>query len=708
MYKCTIFKEFAVEIHIKQGENISLAIQKELINQGAQKKDFNASIWNQILNLVDEQNEQSKAGGEAIYQGGNTRKPANWQKNYKVFAGQVLKFSEGIWNRMKAVVGLKPDTLQASNQQALTGGLAAPASPFTTTQMQPEDAINTIPTPEKQVEADENPSQPAQSKTASAPSPLPFGLGNQTPTPAASPFGFAINPSTPDFMPLELDVNDEVARPEDETIPEQLDDTNIEGDEYSNPQTRQNPGLNATFAKALAPQAPTSGAVQADTISMPESDNTINPVLLDIVVDDELEKPEAETIPAELPAQENKASNTIKPKMLAEGAVVQEDGTIVLGEYSYFIDENGRETIKTKNGEVKPTSAIGREVIDNIRAKIHGLTPSSHMGLYRGNDGNYYRWNDTKHEYVQQEVSTPETRAQKMEAEKVQQARFEKFKASQANGVLESFSQEGKGDCWLISSLKALNNSEAGRAALKDCISADEQGNVTVNLKGVGKTYTVTAEEINQAIDSENSAHGDKDAVAIEIAFEKYIKEGIDNNTTNYNENSLNKKRMTYDDDYLYGGRPKVAIETLTGKSVSTISRNSRDSNITIHDNTANLQKMSEETLKPYMDNPNNIIVISLDGADERRQDLAHGLAFKSYDNDFVYLEDTYLNDDGSAKIVKIPKDEFYSRLIEFTYTELNSPMDTKSANAYNTPKPVISKEVEEYLKQKEAESTGS
>lgn len=660
-----------MEIHIKQGENISLAIQKELINQGANKKDFNASIWNKLLNLVDEQNELNNAKGEeGLYKGGKTRKPANWQKNYKVFAGQVLKFSEEIWNRMKAVVGLKPDTLQASKPEALTGTLGAPTSPFGAEEtIQTPEKLNTIPIPQQTEEVGNTPSAPAQQKTPSSPSPIPFGVNANVPTPTS----------------LALDdtvMFDEPARVEEEIFIQEPESENVEGENYSNPLGKPSAPNTSPLPRALTQQAPTQTSAEADTIPIPENDES---------------------------APETKPQEKAQPtKLLASGAQVLDDGTIVLGDESYYIDANGQEVVKTKYGTYKPTDTISREVISNIRAKLHGLTPTSLVGIYRDSEGTYFNWDSNTRKYIQVNVATPESEAKKLEAAKAEQIKKEEFTASRANGVLESFSQDGKGDCWLISSLKALNNSEVGRATLKECISADSNGNVTVNLKGVDKTYTVTADEINQVINEGNSAVGDKDAVAIELAFEKYIKEGIENKQTNYNENSLNRKRVVVGDDYLYGGRPKVAIETLTGKSVSTISRSRKDSNIVIQDNTAILKSMSEETLKPYMDNPNNIIVVSLDGADERRGDLAHGFAFKGYDDKYVYLENTYLNDDGSKKIEKFTKEEFYLRLIEFSYTELNSPMDKKSANTYSTPTPVISKEVQEYEKQRETEGTSS
>ncbi|DAB23893.1 TPA: hypothetical protein CPT85_04345 [Candidatus Gastranaerophilales bacterium HUM_21] len=111
---------------------------------------------------------------------------------------------------------------------------------------------------------------------------------------------------------------------------------------------------------------------------------------------------------------------------------------------------------------------------------------------------------------------------------------------------------------------------------------------------------------------------------------------------------------------------------------------------------------MNEDTLKPFMDNKDYTIIVSVDGADEKRKDLAHGFAFKGYDENFVYLEDTYLNDDGSAKITKMKKNDFYSRLLEFSYTDLSKPLDKANNSLMYSPKITQTKEVEQYLKNKD------
>ncbi len=96
-----------MDIKIGKNESLSLAIKKALVNEGAKQESFTASVWNKILDLVDTQNQENKTNGEqALYSGGSIRKPADWKHNYKVFANQVLKFSEKIWSQIRSAVGL--------------------------------------------------------------------------------------------------------------------------------------------------------------------------------------------------------------------------------------------------------------------------------------------------------------------------------------------------------------------------------------------------------------------------------------------------------------------------------------------------------------------------------------------------------------------------------------------------------------------------
>lgn len=600
-----------MDIRVQNGENLSLAIKKALIKEGAADSDLKKfSIWNQILDLVDQQNAENKANGKkAIYEGGNDRTSANWSQNYRVLAGSDLSFSDEIWNQIKSIVGLTP-SVPKEQPEALNKQLDAPVSPF--------EKKDTFPVPQQS----------------------------------------------------------------------NLPKINIETN-YT--QLGDNPSSVSERHSSINPDLlPISSSAQNPSESVKEANN--------IVLSDMPAIESRDTAKTDIPTQSVELE---KPtEVLPSGAIVNKDGSIKYGEYLYSIDENGMETLKTKYGTYKATNMMNRDIIANTRAKIFGYHATNVPNLYL-KDNQYYKWDENSKNYVKATIETQEARQTRLNAENRRKEEIQKLKATTADGVLENFAQDGKGDCWLISSLKALNNSEKGKEIIKSCLSADNAGNITVNLKGIDKSYTITNDEINAAIDSENSALGDKDAIAIELAFEKHIKSAIDSKKTNSNMDSINAGRYSMGDDYLYGGRPKVAIETLTGLNVSTISR-SKDKNIVVQDHVALLKGMNEDTLKPFMDNKDYTIIVSVDGADEKRKDLAHGFAFKGYDENFVYLEDTYLNDDGSAKITKMKKDDFYSRLLEFSYTDLSKPLDKANNSLMYSPKITQTKEVEQYLKNKD------
>lgn len=109
-----------MDIKVNKNENLSLAIKKALVNEGAKQESFTASVWNKILDLVDAQNQENKANGKkALYFGGKTRKPADWKHNYKVFANQVLNFSESTWNNIRSIVGLDAKETVAEKSEGI-------------------------------------------------------------------------------------------------------------------------------------------------------------------------------------------------------------------------------------------------------------------------------------------------------------------------------------------------------------------------------------------------------------------------------------------------------------------------------------------------------------------------------------------------------------------------------------------------------------
>lgn len=272
------------------------------------------------------------------------------------------------------------------------------------------------------------------------------------------------------------------------------------------------------------------------------------------------------------------------------------------------------------------------------------------------------------------------------------EAKKKAFLASKADGKLGDFEQGKRGDCWLIASLKALDVSHSEKL---DFLKADENGNITVNMKGVNKKYTFTNAQINEMIKSGKYSNGDKDAIAIEAAFENYRNEIKENEQISSNRDSLRFLGIHSDYDVLGNGRPKLAIEILTGKGVSTITK-SNDPNVVVKNNVAIMKKMNEETLKPYLDNKNYSLVAVLEDSDKNRKGEAHAFVIKGYDKENVYLINPY----DTSKVETMKKEEFYKKLNEFAYTDLKSPIDYKTANLPRT-KITASPEVKKYIEEK-------
>lgn len=155
-----------MEIQVQKGEGITMAIKRTLKEkEGATNSNFRGSVWNKILDLVDQQNEENKAKGEkALYQGGNDR-GNDYRNNYKVFVGQILKFSANIWNQIKAVVGLtganptqptEPTAPAQPTNPAQPADPAEPAAPADPAQKTTADDIKvTVPMPEEPTNGEE-------------------------------------------------------------------------------------------------------------------------------------------------------------------------------------------------------------------------------------------------------------------------------------------------------------------------------------------------------------------------------------------------------------------------------------------------------------------------------------------------------------------------------------------------------------------------
>lgn len=122
-----------------------------------------------------------------------------------------------------------------------------------------------------------------------------------------------------------------------------------------------------------------------------------------------------------------------------------------------------------------------------------------------------------------------------------------------ANGKIdENFTQGQRGDCWFLACIDSLSRSEKGKEILNNSLKADSKGNVTVTLQGVGKSYFVSAKELQE---KGELANGDGDVRAIEIACSRYL---------NDNKDSLDGNFMNYGYQLLTGKGQKSKIKMFT------------------------------------------------------------------------------------------------------------------------------------------------
>lgn len=233
----------------------------------------------------------------------------------------------------------------------------------------------------------------------------------------------------------------------------------------------------------------------------------------------------------------------------------------------------------------------------------------------------------------------------------------ENFETIAANGKIDgNFSQGNTGDCWLLASIKAISKSPKGIKLLNDSLKLDNEGNVFVTLKGVGKTYKITPQELKNNIDLST---GDADIRAIEIAMEKYF----------YEQRGVNNY-LSIDS----GNRMYIAFDILTGKGGFDhfFSENSYGDRIFNKDYYEN--PITDEVIDSF-NNPNHIACVAAGG---NKKDLVldpdtngailttdHAYAVIKADEKFVYL----VNPHDSANEFKVPRDifkNFFNDLNEF------------------------------------------
>ncbi len=153
--------------------------------------------------------------------------------------------------------------------------------------------------------------------------------------------------------------------------------------------------------------------------------------------------------------------------------------------------------------------------------------------------------------------------------------------ANGVNGLIdESVKQSKQGGCWLVSGVMALNATPKGKEAIKNAITVNNDGSVTVNFKGAGASYKITPEEINKYNTDNNLddlySNGDNDMLVLEIAAEK-LRQDINSGKVNINTGSQTINAARKD---INAGNASQMMYYLTGSEAKEYTDNELKTNL--------------------------------------------------------------------------------------------------------------------------------
>lgn len=231
------------------------------------------------------------------------------------------------------------------------------------------------------------------------------------------------------------------------------------------------------------------------------------------------------------------------------------------------------------------------------------------------------------------------------------------------DGVIDDTKQKKIGDCWVLSGVNSMRETEIGAKILKNSITQNKDGSVTVELKGVGKEYTFSAGEVTLAeyqTPDMKYAQGDTDMNLIEMAIGKYREEKLESGDYSRGDRDLTKTVGTNATrkDPLNGGQLDEAIYYLTG----------------IKSDFYTDEKNIKKSIEKIASNPDKEYATQVSFLEEEKGVMGgeiltnHAYSVVGADKKNVYV----VNPWDSSKVIKYPRDKFETNIKRLSQADLS------------------------------------
>ncbi len=183
--------------------------------------------------------------------------------------------------------------------------------------------------------------------------------------------------------------------------------------------------------------------------------------------------------------------------------------------------EGEKQQLETEKGQLETQK-------DQIMAEeLKDASPATKAAIkaYETSRTNVENTKSNELQKAQEDLNTTMQKLSEVEAEIEQDKNASANTNFDINGIIDAFAQGQIGDCWFLSGLKALSNTEEGRKMLQDAVQINDDGSYTVKFDGVDWAGTFTDADLRAARNSGQYSDGDDDVLLLEIAAQTFLQQ---------------------------------------------------------------------------------------------------------------------------------------------------------------------------------------